>query len=183
MKNVLILVDIQKEYNTPGRPFYLNGIEESLANCKKILLHARKHNWEVVHIMHSNKNKPATDRFMPGTEYFNFIDEFEPSSAEHCFIKTDFSCYSSEKFAAYMDELHINDSDSKIYMIGYNSTMCCLSTLEEARRLGHKYNYIFDASYAKAFDGLSEIETHNFMMKLYKTKNLSTLIETHSLIK
>lgn len=30
MSNVLILIDIQKEYVTKERPFYLHGIDESL---------------------------------------------------------------------------------------------------------------------------------------------------------
>lgn len=44
-KNILVLIDIQKEYVTPGRPFYLSGIEPSLENSRQLLEFARKNDW------------------------------------------------------------------------------------------------------------------------------------------
>ena len=38
---LLIAIDIQREYITPGRPYCLNGVDESLENCRDILAHAR----------------------------------------------------------------------------------------------------------------------------------------------
>ena len=56
-KNVLILIDIQQEYNTEDRPFYLHGIKPSLENCRRMLQFARDNDWEIIHIQHSNGNE------------------------------------------------------------------------------------------------------------------------------
>ncbi len=45
---VLVLIDIQKEYTTPGRAFSLKGIEQSLSNAKRILDFARKQHMDGV---------------------------------------------------------------------------------------------------------------------------------------
>lgn len=95
MKKILILVDIQKEYITPGRPFFLNGIEPSLENCRRLLVHARKNHWELIHIQHSNGSSAA--RFNPTDPHFDFVEGFEPIADEKRFVKTDFSCYSKDR--------------------------------------------------------------------------------------
>jgi ureidoacrylate peracid hydrolase len=51
-KLTLVLVDIQREYTTSGRPFHLRGIAPSLANCRLILEHARHLSWPVMHVQH-----------------------------------------------------------------------------------------------------------------------------------
>ena len=38
---VLVLVDVQKEYITEGRPFCLETIGESLENLRRLLAHGR----------------------------------------------------------------------------------------------------------------------------------------------
>jgi len=179
MKNILILVDIQNEYITKGRPFYLNGIESSLQRCRDLLSHARDNSWEIVHVQHSNGE--GSIKFNPETPYYEFVKGFEPKTGElHC-VKNDFSCYSSVKFSKYLDSIN-NSTDCNVYLIGYNSVMCCLSTLEEARRKNHKINFISDASYAKSLPGFSELESHKFMVELYKTKGLADCIYSNDIL-
>src|SRR3990167_733977 len=148
MTNVLILIDIQKEYITKGRPFYLQGIEKSLENCRNLLQFARKNKWEIAHVQHSNGEGAA--RFDSKSEFYDFVPGFEPLATEKHFIKKDFSCYSSVEFSDYMNKITQTPQENKIYLIGYNSVMCCLSTIEEARRRAHKITFIEDASYAKS---------------------------------
>ena len=179
MKTALLLIDIQKEYTIPGREFYLNGIDASLTNCHKLLKHARKNNLDVIHIQHSNKGKEGVTRFIPGTEYFEFADGLEPLQGEQHFVKNDFSCYSSDQFYQYMNAI---GKEMRIYMIGYNSVMCCLSTLEVARDRQHKIVFVQDASLAKTIPGFNEIATHDFMVNIYKAKKLAEIIYTDAVL-
>lgn len=182
MRNILILIDIQKEYTTEGRTFYLKGIESSLKQCSEMLQHARSNAWDIVHIQHSNQGKEGVTRFIPGTEYFNFVDGFEPNNDEHHFVKTDFSCYSSVDFSNYIDRLMAENEDKAVYVAGYNSVMCCLSTLEEARRRKHKLTFIQDASYALALPNTTEAVTHDLMLELYKAKGLANIISSRDIL-
>lgn len=179
-KNMLILIDIQKEYISEERPFYLKGIEPSLERCKQLLLFARLNNWEVVHVQHSNGTESS--RFNPKTTFFNFIDGFEPLESELHFVKNDFSCYSNVEFSNYISNFVKENDQQRIIVCGYNTVMCCLSTLEEAKRKNHKMELISDASYAKALEGYSEKETHDFMISLYKAKSLAKIIESKQII-
>lgn len=45
---VLVVVDIQLEYITPGRPFYLETAGSSIKNARRVLDHARKNRWEII---------------------------------------------------------------------------------------------------------------------------------------
>lgn len=180
-KNILVLIDIQKEYVTPGRPYYLSGIEPSLENCRQLLHFARKNNWEIIHIQHSNGE--AAERFNPKTDYFDFVDNFRPIAPEKHFLKTDFSCYSSPEFNAYLSELFTSKEPApNIYLIGYNTVMCCLSTLEEARRKEHKMHLVKDATLAKAIAGVTEKDMHQIMLDVYAAKGLASLITTEEIV-
>ncbi|MFI4956530.1 MAG: isochorismatase family protein [Gammaproteobacteria bacterium] len=179
MNNALLLIDIQKEYTTPGRDFYLQGIDESLAHCRQLLAHARLNAWDIIHIQHSNAGKEGVTRFMPDTEYFDFANGFEPLLGELHFVKTDFSCYSSPEFEQFMNT---DGQAQRIHMIGYNSVMCCLSTLEVARDRKHKMFFIADASLAKSMPGNDEASTHEFMVNVYKAKKLAEIIYTKDVL-
>jgi len=181
MKNILVLIDIQKEYITPGRPYYLNGIERSLLNCQELLYHARKNKWEIIHVQHSNGEDAP--KFNPTTDFFNFVDGFEPQSHEIHVVKNDFSCYSSKEYATYMSEAVRINPMLNIYIAGYNSVMCCQSTLEEARRLKHALHSIADASLAKSLNGRSEEECHQYQLDLYTAKGLAKIIFTKDILR
>jgi nicotinamidase-related amidase len=178
-KNVLVLIDIQLEYTTPGRPFYLQGIEPSLSVCHQVLQFARSHAWEIIHVQHSNGE--SAPRFNPTTPYFNFVLGFLPGANERHFVKTDFSCYSNEGFSDNMNALFASEEKWNVYLIGYNSVMCCLSTLEEARRRKHKMFLIEDASFAKRIEAYDEKTMHGIMLDIYRAKGLATIVKSQTL--
>lgn len=179
-KLILLLIDIQKEYITPGRPFYLNGIESSLAKCRELLSFARENGWGIIHVQHSNGVGAA--RFNPETPYFNFVDGFEPLGNERHFVKKDFSCYSNEAFSTYLHELYQTYDEIKMNVVGYNSVMCCLSTLEEARRKGHKMHFVRDATLAKSVGDLDEKAMHEVMLSIYAAKGLATIVQAEDIM-
>jgi len=154
-KDVLLLIDIQKEYNTETRPFYIEGIEYSLKNAKKLLENARENNWEVIHVKHIQNGS----MFSNDSEYSDYIDGFSPRKNEREFIKNNFSCFSNPQFSEILQKL----VDSNIMIIGYGSTMCVLSTIIEGYHRGNKITFVHDASNAKADANKSELEIHSVM--------------------
>jgi ureidoacrylate peracid hydrolase len=150
---ILINIDIQREYTTPGRPFYLNGIEPSLSNCRLLLDHARKSRWPVIHVRHLQTRGHLFDEAM---EFSRFVEGFEPLASEPVFTKAKLSCYSDEGFARMMESAY----HDQVYIAGYNSLMCCLSTLVDAYHRGHRLNFVADASLARATRHADEQGAH-----------------------
>jgi nicotinamidase-related amidase len=87
MRNILILIDIQNEYISSNRSFYLKGIHPSLENCKALLIKARELGWTIAHVKHLADENSAT--FNPKEEFSQFVAEFEPKKGELVFIKND----------------------------------------------------------------------------------------------
>jgi nicotinamidase-related amidase len=48
----------------------------------------------------------------------------------------------------------------QVYIAGYNSLMCCLSTLVDAFHRGHRLNFVADASLARKTKSADEHEAH-----------------------
>jgi len=160
--STLVLIDIQKEYTTLGRPFYLNGIESSLNNARKLLKMARAKKWDIVHVQHFRKDGNGIfNRSEP--QFSGFVDGFEPTSEERYFEKHIFSCYSNPEFANFMEE----KKNEPTYIIGYGTTKCVLSTIIEGFHRGHHSLIVVeDATYAKAEleQGFSEKDLHKAMI-------------------
>lgn len=174
-KPILILIDIQREYTTKDRPFYLNNIEKSLQNCKNILAFARENTWEIIHIKHLKMSAPI---FNPNSEFSEFAEGFEPITGEKIFIKDLYSCYSSKEFSKLMEE----NKNSEVIIIGYNSIMCCLSTVIEGYHRRHNLLFVEDASLAKSTPEFSEEDMHVHSISLIKTANYAKVIKTDDII-
>ena len=117
---LLVAIDIQREYTTQGRRYYINGVEPSLENCRKVLSHARGQRWPVAHVRHVQGGHLFNET-MP---YSRFVEGFEPLPHEFVFTKNNFSCYSNAAFSDLLESAR----RGTVYIIGYNSLMCCLST-------------------------------------------------------
>ncbi len=145
---LLVLSDIQKEYITEGRAFYLKTIKESLDNCRKLLAFARENSWKIVHIYHEQNE----ENFARGGEYSGYIEGFEPIEDEYNIAKTNFSCFTAPEFAALIDKYRHED----IVLAGYGCTMCCLSTLVDAHHRGFDFYFVKDATCAKSTQNFEE---------------------------
>src|SRR6185295_8607364 len=100
MKPILVVIDIQKEYVTEGRPYFINGIGPSLEKAKSVMATARAAGWELVHIRHLQKG----EIFSPESPYSGFVAGFEPAKGESEIVKGDYSCYSAPEFARLMKD-------------------------------------------------------------------------------
>lgn len=150
---MLVLIDVQREYNTPGRPFCLNGVETPLANCRRLLEHARSHGWVVAHVRHQ---QPGRHLFNPDHEYSRFVEGFEPLAHEKVFTKGNLSCYSDSACARFLETA----KNEEVYVAGFNSIMCCLSTVVEAFHRGQRLNFVHDASLARSTPHADEATAH-----------------------
>ena len=152
----LVLIDIQKEYFTKGRPFYLNGGADSLENARTLLALARKNNWNIIHVQHLNDG----EYFPRGGETSQFVEGFEPQENEDLVVKSALSAYSNPQFKDLIEA----NKQQEIYVVGYGSTMCCLATIITGVSNGHKLTFVKDASWAKKpNDALEERPTHEVM--------------------
>ena len=160
MENVLVLIDIQKEYTTKGRPFVIESIASSLENCRKCLDYARKNRWSIAHVRHLQEG----EIFNASNPYSEYVDGFNALHGEAEFVKSNFSCFSSEDFCSFMGQR----KNDRIYIVGYGSTMCCISTIIDGFHKGFNLTYIHDASAAKKglFD---ESSTHAHATEIIST--------------
>lgn len=172
--NVLLLIDFQREYNTKGRPFYIKEIEESLKNAQSVLHYARKNKWTIIHVKHYNDLEfKNTEVFLKGNKYAEYIDEFIPLKTEAEFEKNNYSCFSNEEFTAFLEKY----KPAKIFVVGYNSRMCVLSTIIE----GYKFYLVHDSSNAKADMIYTEKEIHGVMTSVLAT--FSQVVSTKEIVK
>lgn len=141
---ILVAIDIQREYTTEGRPFHIDGIEESLQNCRRMLDHARRQKWIVAHVRHVQGGAV----FNPQSEYSRFVEGFEPRQGEPCFEKSKLSCLSTDGFARLMGGAL--EGRNPVRIMGYSGQMCCLSTLVDLFHLGLRATYVHDASLSRA---------------------------------
>lgn len=138
---VLVLVDVQKEYVAKGRPFFLETIGPSLENLRKLLAHARKEGWSIIHVRHEQNG----DCFVYDSPFAEPIEGFEPQDGEFSLVKSNFSCFSSPEFQSLMDKWR----HEEIIVAGYGASMCCLSTMIDAHHRGHDFTFVHDATCAR----------------------------------
>jgi nicotinamidase-related amidase len=172
-KKILVVIDIQKEYTTPGRPFYLEQAGPSLKTAKGVLETARDLAWPVVHVRHVQSG----DIFNAESPNSDYVEDFRPRAGEREVTKSDFSCYSSPEFA----RLAAAEPKTEFVVIGYGSTMCCLSTIVDGYHRGQKFVFVKDASSAKRTASMDELSAHRAatdIMSIYaKVVGASELFE------
>ncbi len=169
---VLVLSDIQKEYITEGRAFYLKTIQESLDNCRKLLAFARENSWKIVHIHHEQNE----EFFARDGEFSEYIEGFEPIEGEYNIAKSNFSCFSAPEFTALIDKYR----HENIILAGYGCTMCCLSTLVDAHHRGFDFYFVKDATCAKSTENYEEQDMKNHAIDILNA--FATLVTTKEVL-
>ena len=142
MKKALVVIDIQREYISPGRSFNIQGISPSLQNAYDILQFARQASWPIVHVQHLQNG----DLFGRDSATADFIDGFVPLESEALAVKSNYSSFSSPEFQRFAQDY----SDHELVVIGYGTTMCCLSTIVDGYHRGYRFALVKDATAAKA---------------------------------
>ena len=163
----LVVIDIQKEYTTPNRPFYLKDIEPSLTQAKKLLDICRTQStWSIAHVQHFREGEGAVMFNRHAPEFSGFVEGFEPKINEHYFEKSIYSCYSNPEFMRFMEER----KNEPIYLIGYGTTKCVLSTVIDGFHRGHRSLIVVaDATLAKAEQDFTETALHQAMLAVIQS--------------
>ncbi len=156
-KSTLIVIDIQREYFTPERPFYLAHGAASLERARAVLDVARTREFNIVHVQHLQDGAV----FNKDGELSQFERGFEPREGEHWIIKSQLSAYTNPAYRQLIEGF----KDGPIYVIGYGSSMCCLATIVTGASMGHRYTLIADASWARSPVGeITEEAMHRQMV-------------------
>lgn len=151
-KKILVAIDIQREYTTPGRPFYLECAGPSLVKAQQVLATARQLDWPIIHVKHLQSGSV----FNPNSFYSNYVEEFRPIPGEIQITKSKFSCYSNAEFA----QIAAEEKENEFVVIGYGSTMCCLATIIDGYHRGQRLAFVYDASSARRTVSMDELTAH-----------------------
>jgi ureidoacrylate peracid hydrolase len=161
-QKILVAIDIQREYVTPGRPFHIASIAPSLANAQVLLQYARSHAWPVVHVQHLQDGAI----FNRDAEYSRFVDGFTPIEGETSVTKGNYSSFSAPAFTDFVQEQVQAHTSCEFVVVGYGTTMCCLSTIVEGYHRGYSFALVQDATAALANGDLTEDSMHRHTVAL-----------------
>ena len=154
---IVVLVDMQQEYLAKPRLFALPEIDRALDNCRRLLDHARSIGLPVAFIRTINESA----FFNRATPFVRWIEGFEPCRSDMVFERESPSCYSSEPFAAM-----VNQSRGGLVLAGFAGESACLSTLIDAFHRNHKVTYLCDASASHTLDDMPAHETHRAVCRI-----------------
>jgi len=169
---ILLVVDIQKEIKTKGRPYFIENLSESISNAKILLEHARKQGWPVCHVQHLQDG----DLYGYKSPLSKFIDGFEPQAGEEVFTKNNYSCFASAEFTETMEQ----NKDCEIILIGYGTTRCVLATIIEGYHRGFKFTLVTDATGAQGVGSANAKSMHHYATTILSV--FCTTVETNLLL-
>ena len=170
----LVVIDIQREYIAPGRRFQIQGIGPSLKNAYTMLRFARNQGWPIVHVQHLQDG----DLFNRTSDTSDFIDGFVPEAGEVLAVKGNYSSFSSPDFVKFVAA----HPDHELVVVGYGTTMCCLSTIVDGYHRGHRFALVEDATAARAARGHSEASMHDHAVATLEPFARLTRTETETTV-
>ncbi|MGH1572166.1 cysteine hydrolase [Methylobacterium sp. P31] len=147
---VLVLVDMQQEYEVAGRPLALAGIAPALRNCRRALDHARETGIQVAYVRWI-----GAPLFQAGTRFARWIEGFEPHGCDMIFDRDRPSCYASPAFADAMER-----GCPPLVIAGFAGEAACLATAVDGFHRGQEVTFLSDASASHDLEGISADEIH-----------------------
>lgn len=147
---VLVLVDMQQEYEVEGRPLALPGLAPALENCRLALSHARESGIQVAYVRWI-----GAPLFQAGTRFARWIEGFEPQGCDMIFDRDRPSCYASPAFADVMER-----GCPPIVIAGFSGQAACLATAIDGFHRGQEVTFLADASASHALEGIAADDIH-----------------------
>jgi len=148
----LVFVDMQKEYLAAPRMMAIPEIAEALANCRKLLDHAREFGLPVAFVRWLDRAGPF---FNQATPFAGWIEGFEPQRNEMIFERKRPSCFASDGFAQFMDH-----GGKDVVLAGFAGEAACLATAIDGFHRGHTISFLADASASHALDDIAANDVH-----------------------
>jgi nicotinamidase-related amidase len=147
---VLVLVDMQQEYEVAGRPLALSGIAPALQNCRRALDHARASGFQVAYVRWI-----GGPLFQAGSRFARWIEGFEPHGCDMIFDRDRPSCYASPAFADAMER-----GCPPVVIVGFAGESSCLATVVDGFHRGQEVTFLTDASASHDLEGIAADEIH-----------------------
>lgn len=152
-----VLVDMQYEYIADSRLFAVPDAKQKLQNARSALYHARSLGLPVAHL----RQKCRSSYFNPNTAFSGWIDGFEPHGMDMIFERNKPSCYSSPRFAEFMDSC-----GGHFVFAGFAGETACLATAIDAYHRGHHFTFLGDASASHQLGVLTGAAVHNAVTEI-----------------
>ena len=146
-----VLADLQRAYVSGPRFMAMPDMADALTNCRAALAHARAMGFPVAYVRQNSR----TPFFSAATQFFGWIDGFEPTAADMVFERDRPSCYASRAFADLMDSCA-----GHFVLAGFSGETACLSTAIDAYHRGHRFTYLADASASHDLGALGAGRVH-----------------------
>ena len=147
---VLLLVDMQQEYEIAGRPLALPRIGPALDNCRLALDHARESGIQVAYVRWI-----GAPLFQAGTRFARWIEGFEPQGCDMIFDRDRPSCFASPSFADVMER-----GSPPLVIAGFAGEAACLATAIDGYHRGQDVTFLNDASASHGLDGIAAEDIH-----------------------
>jgi nicotinamidase-related amidase len=151
-------VDLQTEYVSEGRAYFLNNAVECLSNCRRLLLEARRLRLPIAHF----RRITSTQFFNKETRFSHWVEEFHPRPNEMVFEREGFSCYENNSFRDFIDHV----KDPVIILAGLTGEHSCLATAVDAHRRKHNLIYVSDASTSEAIGHFTTHDSHTLVTRV-----------------
>lgn len=135
----LLCVDLQGEHVTPGRPLFAPRAQAAVEVCGRVLAHARRCGWTVIH---AHRRRPG-GLFAEG-RMSAAIEGLWPLASERVFRREGLSAFSNTALA----ELAQRASPPEIYLVGLSLHQAGLATALGAADLGLDLVVVSDAAAA-----------------------------------
>ncbi|PCI03374.1 MAG: cysteine hydrolase [Hyphomicrobiales bacterium] len=149
-KTALVLIDIQNDYFEGGK-WPVDKMQTVSANAARLLEHARKQGYEVIHIRHEIPSDEAPF-FGPGTTGAETHASVAPLEGETVILKHKANSFHDTPLRGELEARGV----SKLTICGAMSQMCVDATTRAASDFGYEVTLVEDACGAKetAFNGV-----------------------------
>jgi nicotinamidase-related amidase len=156
----LVLVDMQKEYLAGQRLMAMPEARAALKHCRAALYHARSIGLPIAHVRQISRSS----YFNPITEFYGWIDGFQPVGADMIFDRNLPSCYANKQFSDLMDS-----SGGHFIIAGFAGETACLSTAIDAYHRNHHFTFLADASASHRLGRFSATAVHETISEVIGT--------------
>lgn len=149
----LVVIDVQREYFTDGRPLAVERGDAVLGRVTDLLDAARRTETPVVHVQHVSAD-PDDDTFAAGSEYTQIVDEIEVQAGEPVVTKSNPGAFHDTPLDRHLRKRGIET----IAVAGLLSFLCVDTTAREADARGYRPLYVRDATSAVDLADVSAAE-------------------------
>lgn len=146
---VLVIVDMQKDFCYPQGTLYIKGVEKIFENTKKVVERARDRDIKVFFTQDWHREDDEEFKVWPKHCIMNtwgaeIIDELRPKKEDYYVKKRRYSAFFATDLDLTLRELKVE----KIFLCGVATNICVLHTAGDATMKGYKVAIIEDCTKA-----------------------------------